>query len=293
MNPDTKLVLEEITKLSKRFEDVESKLDSRLADQDAKWESRWLEGDDRWERRFADLSISHDARVASLESAAASFDAWRPSIEGSVDSIRLEMRKLSKHWERSVLDRATPILETAPSVARRSSAAGGTELPQGHRVDPEFREGGFGSVTAVVHSPANGTAISPDLHSLSMNTQFHRFSGHPAYGGDSEWSMGRLPKLNFPSFDGENPKLWLSRSVDFLEFSKVPPHLWVKLASMHIISPAARWLPSVESKLKSCSWEQFAQMVLDRFGRGQHELLVRQFLVNLGLWMSISSVFLP
>lgn len=47
---------------------------------------------------------------------------------------------------------------------------------------------------------------------------------------------------------------------------------------MYVTGAAARWLPSVEKKLKSYSWFEFSKLVLDRFGRDQHELLVRQFL---------------
>nr|CAB3459605.1 unnamed protein product [Digitaria exilis] len=137
MNPDTKLVLEEISKLSKRF-----------ADQDAKWEARWAEGDDRWERKLSDLSIPHDARVAALERTATSFDDWRPVIETSVDKMRLE--------ERSVMEHAPPILEKLPSAAWRPSSAGGADSPHGHHIDPAPRESDFGRVTAVVHSPVKG-----------------------------------------------------------------------------------------------------------------------------------------
>jgi hypothetical protein len=45
---------------------------------------------------------------------------------------------------------------------------------------------------------------------------------------------------------------------------------------MHFTPTAARWLPSVEKKLKMCSWAEFRQLLLNRFGRDQHELLVRQ-----------------
>jgi hypothetical protein len=45
---------------------------------------------------------------------------------------------------------------------------------------------------------------------------------------------------------------------------------------MHFDASSARWLQSVEDKLRSCSWHQFSAMVINRFGRNQHELLVRQ-----------------
>lgn len=85
MNPDTKLILDELTK---RFDDLESRLEVRVAEQD-----------DKWERRFGDLSISQEARVATVERVAASLEEWRPEIDGVVDDIRLEVGKLTKHWE--------------------------------------------------------------------------------------------------------------------------------------------------------------------------------------------------
>lgn len=91
MNPDTKLVLDELCKLNKRFDEVESKLDSRFSELDDKWETRLSEHDVAWERRFADLTIAQDACVSALERAAATFDDWRPDIEGTVDMVRLEL----------------------------------------------------------------------------------------------------------------------------------------------------------------------------------------------------------
>jgi hypothetical protein len=56
---------------------------------------------------------------------------------------------------------------------------------------------------------------------------------------------------------------------------------------MHFIPPASHWLPSVETRFKSCSWLLFASMLLDRFGRDQHDLLVRQ-LINIKQSGSVS-----
>ena len=45
---------------------------------------------------------------------------------------------------------------------------------------------------------------------------------------------------------------------------------------MYFTGPAARWLQSIEPKLPSCSWSSFCQLILDRFGKDHHELLIRQ-----------------
>jgi hypothetical protein len=45
---------------------------------------------------------------------------------------------------------------------------------------------------------------------------------------------------------------------------------------MHFAKGACRWLTSVERRLKFASWEEFTKLLLDRFGREQQELLLRQ-----------------
>jgi hypothetical protein len=56
----------------------------------------------------------------------------------------------------------------------------------------------------------------------------------------------------------------------------VENHRWIKFATMHFTEVAARWLQSVEVRLQSASWDEFARMLLDRFGREQQELMLRQ-----------------
>ncbi|RLN30976.1 uncharacterized protein C2845_PM05G36120 [Panicum miliaceum] len=261
MNPETKIILDELTK---KFAEQDTKFEQRLADQDAKWD-----------KRFTDAVFDNDERVRVLEKVAASLDEWCPDIEGTVDDLKLEVSKLSKHWERSVLNQAPPVplLSSSPLMAAGDSSAGHTaEPPRGHRDELMRRADGYGSVTTVIHPPVKGTCTSQPL--LPFNPR-------PACGDGGNFgghSGGKLPKLNFPIFDGENPKLWISRGEDYFELFDLDPSRWVKFASMHLTAAGARWLPSVEKKVKSCSWSEFTSLVLERFGREHHEILVRQLL---------------
>ena len=83
MNPETKIILDEIGK--------------RFTEHDAKWDKRVREQETRWEKAFTDFSCSQENRVGALEHTAAVFDEWRPNIEGVVDDIKLEVGKLAKH----------------------------------------------------------------------------------------------------------------------------------------------------------------------------------------------------
>lgn len=82
--------------------------------------------------------------------------------------------------------------------------------------------------------------------------------------------------MNFPEFDGENPKLWQSRCENYFDMFGIDPSMWIKVASMHLKGVAARWLQSVERRVRTATWSQFCEMVHMRFGRDQHELLLRQ-----------------
>jgi hypothetical protein len=89
-------------------------------------------------------------------------------------------------------------------------------------------------------------------------------------------SSDKLPKLNFPKFDGDNPRLWIRNCNDYFEMYEVAPRRWIKVSTMHLTGAAARWFPAVEQQVLHMSWPQFTALVLERFGKDQHELLIRQ-----------------
>jgi hypothetical protein len=54
--------------------------------------------------------------------------------------------------------------------------------------------------------------------SLAVHTsEFHQHVGDLSYPTIGGAMRGHLPKLNFPVFDGENPKLWIHRSHDYFD----------------------------------------------------------------------------
>jgi hypothetical protein len=158
MNPETKLIIDEITR---RFTEHDQKWDSRFADQEA-----------RITRQIQILEQAQETRIANLERVTASLDEWRPSIEGTVDDIKLdvsksklEVNKISRNWERAVLEQppAIPgILTSAPTAAAKRTLVGAPAiLPNGHHVEHNHRESGFGVVSTLVHSPVKGMPLPP------------------------------------------------------------------------------------------------------------------------------------
>ena len=63
-----------------------------------------------------------------------------------------------------------------------------------------------------------------------------RHTSHPLHISPT----GKLPKLNFPYFNGENSRLWISRVEHYLEMYHVDPSEWVGLAAYHCTYSAGR-----------------------------------------------------
>jgi hypothetical protein len=82
--------------------------------------------------------------------------------------------------------------------------------------------------------------------------------------------------MHFPKFEGENPKLWQSRCENYFDMYYVDPHIWVRVATMHFDGPAACWLQSVNHRIRTTTWTELCSWIHDRFGRDQHEALIRQ-----------------
>jgi hypothetical protein len=51
--------------------------------------------------------------------------------------------------------------------------------------------------------------------------------------------LGKVLKMKFPKFGGDNPKLWKSHCEDYFDMYDIDPMVWVKVSSMHFEGAAA------------------------------------------------------
>jgi hypothetical protein len=82
--------------------------------------------------------------------------------------------------------------------------------------------------------------------------------------------------MTFPKFEGENPKLWKSRCENYFEMYSVDSSVWVWVATIHFEGPTAHWLQFVDHRIRTVSWNELCSWIHERFGRDQHEILIRQ-----------------
>lgn len=136
------------------------------------------------EHRQADLELiriheirdERDDRVEAVESEVKGITEWRPLIDGSIDYLRTEVRRLSRHWDRALVDPTLPqagIMSSPELVAARSSAGPPTDWPSGHHHESTTRERYHGSISTLVPNPANGTCIHPYLGSIPLPINHH------------------------------------------------------------------------------------------------------------------------
>uniref|UniRef100_A0A803N696 Uncharacterized protein n=1 Tax=Chenopodium quinoa TaxID=63459 RepID=A0A803N696_CHEQI len=50
--------------------------------------------------------------------------------------------------------------------------------------------------------------------------------------------MGYIPKLEFPKFDGSNPRVWIKKRCKYFTLCKIPDDQKVDLASLNMIDKA-------------------------------------------------------
>ena len=58
----------------------------------------------------------------------------------------------------------------------------------------------------------------------------------------------------------------------------MPSEIRIRVAGHYCKDPAARWLQSVERRVATMEWQDFCSLLLDRFGRDEHDVLIRQLL---------------
>ncbi|XP_062201598.1 uncharacterized protein LOC133904119 [Phragmites australis] len=73
------------------------------------------------------------------------------------------------------------------------------------------------------------------------------------------------PKLEFPSFHGDNPSGWTRQCEKYFDLASVPQDMWVSMATLHCAGRAENWWSGLRISSKQIKWFQFCQMVCNRF----------------------------
>jgi hypothetical protein len=233
MEPNMKLMLDEIKKLGDRFTSLESRVDT-LGNRLTPIEDKAVEVL-TWQQEVEASITGIVAKVVVVDQLAGKDD--------TVDALKSQISNINAKLDRVVLDRggSVPGILPKPEMAAVTPPAGNPAIgPDGHRSNNHLRENGYGSVMAYTNLSVKGTSSYP-LSSLGRDGcpyASHRFQG--ATSNSMCVSSGQWPKLPFPEFDGKNPKLWQSRYENYFDMCGVYMFNWVRISSMYFDGPAAR-----------------------------------------------------
>ncbi len=223
---------------------------------------------------------------------------WRPQVDAVVQGLQHDMEELKLHvlklekqseegGNSSNTSQAsrmaeegshqTPLLPTPSTLPLFSGTAASDLGPDGHRVTNFHR----GKASGVVHTlgppPVKGTYQIPTKFSVPHGVEFGANSsrGNRDLHGEQGFNH-RLPKLDFPQFDGSDPQSWRMRCEHYFGVYGTHPNLWVRVATIYFMGRATSWLRSSRAHEVFVDWSRFCEAVNQKFDRNQHRQLIRQ-----------------
>ena len=81
-----------------------------------------------------------------------------------------------------------------------------------------------------------------------------------------------LPKMQFPTFDGEHPKIWFDNCENYFTIYTIPDKLWVTAAAMHMQGNAAKWWQAYKQQHTKITWLSFCLAIEQEFGADDYRI---------------------
>lgn len=174
-------------------------------------------------------------------------ESWMPTVSKGMEALRQSVDSVSA---RVVVLETTPSVTPSPPPPLQPSL----EMPQasGHRVEERHQGVMAGALTAPVHTLGKGEP--PYL-------QQSRFSHEGA----------RMPKTDFPKFNGDDPKWWKNSCEKYFHTYSVPMDTWATFATLHFTRTAALWLQTYEAMHNVDRWAELCVAVHTKFGRDKYQ----------------------
>lgn len=96
-------------------------------------------------------------------------------------------------------------------------------------------------------------------------------------GVNSTRPQGMIPKLQFPTFDGTNPRNWIKKCSRYFTLCNIAEECRVNLASLYMTEKAETWVSSYLAIRKDVEWDDFIIDLTARFKDGKGINAVEQF----------------
>ncbi len=203
--------------------------------------------------KVAEFTTSINNILGSLQG----LEKWIPCVDSGI-------RELNKAVD-GIAVRVTQLEAMTPTTPLQAAQA-----PVGHGIESTHQ------------GDASEAFKAKERTLVKSKPQFHHSPVSFEMGETSEKGVGgssfsvrsaspRLPKTDFPKFDGDNPKLWKTNSEKYFEMYQVPYNSWSSFATLHFIGNAALWLQTYEALHPVETWAELVVAVNGKFGRDKYQ----------------------
>jgi hypothetical protein len=142
----------------------------------------------------------------------------------------------------------------------RANGHGKNIIHQG--VDPGSSTPGYTLVTGEI---PNHTSCTVDVELPEFSSKRNlMFGNHSNHHSPRDF---KLPKIDFPKFEGEHPQVWREKCEKYFAMYNVLMNVWVSFATINFRGNAELWLQSDEAQHTISSWAELCVAAEHKFGR--------------------------
>jgi hypothetical protein len=134
----------------------------------------------------------------------------------------------------------------------------GSQLPLGHGLRSDYRVAGEGNLGYPL--PHLVTGMIPANPTMVPTNSTPKFVSHDGDGSAIHRSS-HGPKLYFPKFNAENPRLWHDQCVLYFEVYGTHPSMMTRFATLNFQGSVATWLQTVERSGWITDWQKLYDLV--------------------------------
>ncbi|KAK9684868.1 hypothetical protein RND81_10G238500 [Saponaria officinalis] len=103
-----------------------------------------------------------------------------------------------------------------------------------------------------------------DRQKRVLNHEADAESGESSQQGNRN-HLKFTPKLEFPTFDGRNPRIWMKKCLKYFNLCKISDNQRVDLASMYMVGRVESWFNSYIVVRQNVVWDEFIVDLCARF----------------------------
>lgn len=108
-------------------------------------------------------------------------------------------------------------------------------------------------------------------HQIPTSTFSHQSAPSYTHSGDTQFHRSgvmtpyKLPKVEFPKFDGTNARGWVVKANKFFILNPgMDTSTKIVFASLYLEGPADHWFQTIQVEQPGLTWEAFVDLLLQR-----------------------------